>query len=58
MTITPPPDDRDMPPIDTPPEFPETDEPPMRAPGGDEPMLPQEPPMRMPGENPDVETEI
>ena len=55
MTITPPPDDTDIPPIDTPLEVPETDEPPMRAPGEEQPS--SEPPVRLPTDNPNVEME-
>jgi hypothetical protein len=55
MTITPPPDDTDIPPIDTPPELPETQDPPLRAPGGDEPT--SEPPSRLPTDNPNLEME-
>jgi hypothetical protein len=39
-------------PIDTPPGFPEPDEPGWQAPGADDA------PMRLPRDNPDVETEI
>jgi len=46
-----PPEDPN-PPIDSPPEFPEIDEPDWQAPGT------ADPPMRMPGDNPDVETEL
>lgn len=54
MTITPPPDDTELPPDpEVPPEFP-TSEDPMRAPGEDL----TRPPLRMPSDNPDVETEL
>jgi hypothetical protein len=52
------PDEPEIPPedpnpaIDSPPEFPETDEPGWQAPGT------TDPPLRMPSENPDVETEL
>lgn len=57
MTITPPPDDSELPqdPADIPNDVPPPTDEPMRAPGSEEVT---QPPLRMPSDNPDVETEI